>query len=168
MNEIWVGTALSLSRMRGRGEREEKWEEEEVWEGDAGIGGGDGEEGGQVGRGRSSWVSSWWGCCQGDSRDASEAPSRTQRERDSRTQSGKTCTPLVCVPACTHAHAHPSHLSPRGDQSSRHPSRMSTVWVPVCEGRDAHPSGGLPRGHLSLTRGPEIQEVLKAKFSLNS
>lgn len=105
MNEIWVGTTLSLSRMRGRREREEKWEEEEVWEGDAGIGGGGGEEGGQVGRGRSSWVSPWWGCCQGDPRDASEAPSRTQRERerskDSERQDVHTPGVCTCLHTCT-------------------------------------------------------------------
>lgn len=135
-----------------------------MWEGDAGIEGGGGrKEGGQGGL--SSWVSTWWGCCQEDSRDASEAPSSSQRERDLRTQRVKTCTPLVYVPACTLTH---THLSPQGDQSFPHPSRMSTVWVPMCEGRAAHPAGASRGGHLSLIRSPEIQEAPKAKFSLNS
>lgn len=110
MNEIWVGTTLSLSRMRGRREREEKWEEEEVWEGDAGIGGGGGEEGGQVGRGRSSWVSPWWGCCQGDPRDASEAPSRTQREREIQgLRAARRAHPwCVYLPAHMHMPTHPT------------------------------------------------------------
>lgn len=140
-----------------------------MWEGDAGIeGGGGGKEGGQGGL--SSWVPTWWACCQEDSRDASEAPSSTQRERERHKDSeGQDMhTPGVCTCLHTRTHAHPSHLSPRGDQRSRHPSQMSTVWVPMCEGRPAHPAGGLPRGPLPLTRSPEIQEAPKAKFSLKS
>ena len=131
--------------MRWKSERGEAGGRGRLWEGDAGIeGGGGGKEGGQGGL--SSWVSTWWGCCQEDSRDASEAPSSTQKERETQGLRGSRRARPWCMYLPAHTHTcTPTPPEPTRRPAFPTPSRMSTLWVPMCEGRAAHPAGGLPR-----------------------